>query len=245
MAHPELGVLRTRPAPSSVKWGRNWPPLSAKKWSIPLGFLILLQGCGSDRLFNPGDFQSLPRFQELPFSEIAPSYLTDYWELRHQPLDQPFEVIGSGGSLRKDQLPDSIRAAFDSTPAKAGFAPGCQPSYCYDYLTAVRDTMISTVQSSEELRQFLGFLNTETEALLLLHAEGFYWSADNKEAGAIRHVNGGFEVVVLKEVKSCLPTEVDRFLIRVESESGMVREVRADVWEYSKNLCTMTPRTRS
>jgi hypothetical protein len=200
-----------------------------------LAGMLLLPGC-NDTLFNPEDFESVLPFEQLNFSEIVPSAPTEYWELRWQLVDEPYRIVATGGTLEKDQLPESVQTAVDSMQVYEGFGTGCLPVYCRYYIVAVHENVTSTVASVDELHQFLGFIDSETEALLIVRANDFFWGTD-KESGGIRRVSNGFEVVALKLVKGCLPVETDRFLLRVFFESGQVQRIDSEIWDYDPNGC--------
>lgn len=75
--------------------------------------------------------------------------------------------------------------------------------------------------SIDALKAFLGPVDSEEEAALLVNANGFSWEPDNKEAGAIRQVGEEYELIALKTVRFCTPVQMDRFLIRIDRGGGL------------------------
>jgi hypothetical protein len=223
-----------------------WPPALDTRASlriIALAGVLFVQGCDEDRAppLAPNDFRSIPHFDELDFSKIVPSMATDYWELRSQHVDIAtggfqFWAIATGGSLEKGQLPDTIQAKIDSTHVSEGFGTACYPYYScfFYYIVFVHDNGISTAASVDELRQFLGFIDSETEALMLARANDYYWSPESN-VGEIRRVNDGFEIIALKALSLC-PIDIDRFVLHVISETGQVDVLHSEDWD-SEPIC--------
>ncbi len=71
--------------------------------------------------------------------------------------------------------------------------------------------------------------------MLLAAAEGFDWSGE-VETGAIRPVEGGYEMVALRLVETCDPIRTDRFLLAVQA-GGAIEELGSEVWEEEPGVC--------
>lgn len=201
-----------------------------------LGTVLALQGCQDDaRFLDINDYAPSPIFESLDFSRLEPAQKTEYWEMRVGMGDTSW-VLGSGGKVPEDSLPDSLRAALGGLKSLSGFGGGCLPAYCYRYLVGVRDDGLFSVTTVGELRQFLGEVGNEVEALLLARASGYYWSNESGGNG-IRAVEGGYEVIALKLVSTCAPIVEKRVVLRVEAETGAVSELRSRTWHRNEHAC--------
>jgi hypothetical protein len=204
-------------------------------WLV-LASLLGLSGCGEERLFDPDAFEAVPSFDQQDFSQIAPAESTEYWELHFRMGGAFHRIVDSGGSLSREELPDSLHTILDSVAPYPGFGVGCMPSFCHYYLAVIQNGALSTIRDAQGLRRFLGRVDNEVEALLIVKAEGYYWGG-GVESGAIRRVSGGFEVVALRLVYACAPFRTDRILLRVDADSGNVKRLRSEIWEYDKESC--------
>ena len=196
-------------------------------------FLCLsLLSCAS---FNdPSQYDLLPAFTALTFSEVTPSTTVDLWELRETTPAGAHRVVATGGLLGRGAVAPALLAQFDATRPSSGFDPTCAPAYCYKYFISLQGSLVTVWTRVEEAHTFLGTIDNRVEAALLAKAHGFYWE-DSKETAGIRDIGAGYELVVLALVKICQPVQYDRFLIRVSS-TGKLEILRRQVW-MRDNAC--------
>jgi hypothetical protein len=199
--------------------------------------LAIVAGCGSPTGLGVDltDFERIPSIEALSFSAMQPAAEWDYWELRRGGWGGSDAIVGSGGAVERDALPDDVVAALDSLAPESGFGTSCLPGHCFSYIAAVRDGVVTTVLTVDELGAFLGELETVDEAVLLVHALSYYW--DDGQSTGFRAVPGmGWELVVFELVAICSPVQTDRVLLGVH-KAGTVAVRRRAVWEKLDGAC--------
>jgi len=186
---------------------------------------------------NLDAFKTLPQFENLDWSQIKPAEAVTYWELRRALPGDAYTVIGAMGD-KCGAADDKARciSEFDAlrTAPPNGF--GCIPGFCFEYLVSNSGNENKIWDSIDALKAFLGPVDSEEEAALLVNANGFSWRPDNKEAGAIRQAGEEYELIALKVVRSCTPVQTDRFLIRID-RGGALRVLLEEVFTRIDNGC--------
>ena len=205
-------------------------------------------GCGNDsgggqEAFwadvNIKSFDSLPKLEALQWEKISPEMPPTYWELRNSIGFDLLEVIGSDGNkCGTADDPEQCKILFDNLkPSEfTGFAPSCLPTLCLQYIASNTGNENKLWTTIGELKVFLGNIDTAEEALLLAHAEGYHWHDVIKQEGAIRQIDGAYELVVLKGVSDCTPIQTNRFLIRIDIH-GNIQILREQVFNRIENAC--------
>lgn len=182
--------------------------------------------------------RTIPAVEDLDFASIEPASAWDYWELRHalQGSSAPDDVLFTGGSIERDDLSATAVAALDAAGSVHGFATGCLPSHCYDYIVAVDGDAAFVFATTDELRSFLGDLESFAEAALMVHGLGFTWTTE--PGTGYRERSGGWDFVVLELVETCAPVQTDRVVLRVErvEPAEPVTEIEREVWRTG-NVC--------
>ena len=191
--------------------------------------LLMLLACSS--FMDVEKFELLAPFEELPLSTITTAAPYDLWELRAYRVSGTHAVIAGGGTVSRSAVPPALLAEFDDTESLSGFDPGCLPSTCYKYFVTLKGAVIDTWTSIQEVRAFLGTIDSRVEAAVMAKAHGYYWEAPTESAG-IRDIDGEYELVVLDLVEFCEPVQIDRFLLRI-STTGEVRILKQQTWDVS------------
>jgi hypothetical protein len=203
---------------------------------------VLIPGatsCGEDPAgfdVDEDSLQTIPALEDLDFATIEPAAGWDYWELRHtlQGSDEPDEVLGTGGSSERDDLSATAVAALDAARSVHGFATGCLPGHCFDYIVALDGDAAFVFATTDALRSFLGDLESLAEAALMVHGLGFTWTTE-PGPGYRDRSGGGWDFVVLELVETCAPVQTDRVVLRVEPAEP-VTEIERAVWR-TENVC--------
>ncbi|WBL21236.1 hypothetical protein [Zunongwangia sp. HRR-M8] len=215
-----------------------------KKLSI-LALTILLFSCSDDDdgiKVNFDDFEAIP--EEYPFSDINPETPISYFEYiqtmpDYEDPDDPNSIIYrntilfSFGETCSDV---DCKTAFNELQAEEGFNYGCLPGYCFSYIKYQRQEDNFLVTSKEDVLNFLGEISTPGEALLVARANGYYWAVDDKNNGAYKQVEDGFELIVRQTVKFCEPVQTDRFYIKISAD-GTISILKQEVAEVLENAC--------
>ena len=215
-----------------------------KKLSI-LAFSILLLSCSSDDEgieVNFNDFEAISI--AYPFSDIQADNQITYFEyIQSMPdfedPDDPTSlvyrnnVLFSFGEICSES---DCLTAFNNLQADAGFISGCLPSYCFYYVKYQTQEENLVVASKEDLLNFLGEIDSPGEALLIARANAYYWAVNNKNNGAIKETQDGFELIVMQTVSYCLPFQTNRFHLKVDRE-GNITIVSEEIAEVDENAC--------
>lgn len=168
-------------------------------------------------------YDPIPPLGELDFEAIRPEQVWSYLELRRLwGFGEAAEsVVGSGGALRRNELPpEALKSLADlrlTTGFECGFSVGRQYEKgraasqgltadlvpVFKYVVAVDESdEVVTFATCDALRTFLGRVESLEEAVLLLDAHGFSWDGDGD---GIRPFGNGWEAVVKELVKICAP----------------------------------------
>ena len=110
------------------------------------------------------------------------------------------------------------------------------PSYCFYYIKYQTQEESYVATSKEDVLNFLGEIDTPGEALLVARANDYYWSVNNKNNGAIKEVQDGFELIVMQTVSYCLPFQTNRFHLKVDRQ-GNITIVSEEIAEIGENSC--------
>lgn len=199
--------------------------------------------CGDDptalQRVDYASFVALPELGDLGAEGIQVDPSVDHWQLRFSWGDDRDSAILSGGLLTEAQLPDPVRADLAAARASDdGFARnfGCAPAGCYHYVVSVASDVVSVWDTSDELIEFLGAVDFESEAILLLAGMGYIWRPGDRSTGAIRPTANGFEAIVLERVSPCNPLHEDRHLLRI-GRSGRIDVIDSEVWQHDVETC--------
>ena len=159
------------------------------------------------------------------------SKTTDYWELRG-----PFGIIAKAGNKCKTaKNQGGCITEFDAIGSNRGFGPPCPPAPCSRYIVSNHGDSNIILDTLDGLKELLGTIDSKEEAILLVTGYEFYGLGDNKEAGAIREINGEYEMIVLKSVSPC-PIQVNRYFVRIQL-SGRLNILREQIYERITNAC--------
>ena len=210
-----------------------------------LALVLLLIGCSSDDEgieVNFNDFEAIS--DAYPYSDIQTNEEITYFEyIQSIPdLEDPADptslvyrnnVLFSFGEICSD--PDCL-TTFNNLQADAGFIGGCLPSYCFYYIKYQTQEENLIVASKEDLLNFLGEIDSPDEALLVARANAYYWAVNDKNSGAVKETQDGFELIVMQTVSYCLPFQTNRFHLKVDRE-GNVTIVSEEIAEVDENAC--------
>lgn len=214
--------------------------IDVRSWSNRLTVVLplLLLGCAGNGGFDVelDLYEPIPQVGELDFTTVEPAGSWLRWELRWSwgggtPSDS---VIGAGGPLVRDGLPESAQEAFATVAPLSGFAGSCLPAWCFKYVVAAApEGTVRLIHTVNELQGFLGSLDSLAEAVILLDAAGYTWYG---EGHGIRAVASGWEAVVFELVRTCDPVQTDRVLVRVRRDGEVVVGPR-EVWNRTEGAC--------
>ena len=215
-----------------------------KKLSI-LAFSILLLSCSSDDdgiEVNFNDSEAISA--AYPYSDIQTDEQITYFEyIQSMPdfedPDDPTSlvyrnnVLFSYGEVCSES---DCLTVFNNLQADAGFISGCLPDYCFSFIKYLQEGDSFLVTSKEDLLNFLGEIDSPGEALLVARANAYYWAVNDKNSGAIKETQDGFELIVMQTVSYCLPFQTNRFHLKVDRK-GNITIVSEEIAEIDENAC--------
>ena len=199
--------------------------------------IALSLGCSKDTLDVDLDaFMPLPAWEQLNFSNVHPAAAHRYWELRQSfgPGGSEDRILGAGGIVPRAALEPAVLAALDSLQPQVGFSIACLPGFCFKFIAAVNGT-VRAFATHAALLEFLGPIDSQEEAALLIDAHNYYWAPNGEQTG-VRTVSGGWELVALQLVKDCSPVQTDRVHLLVRPD-GSLHVLGREVYEKLENAC--------
>nr|WP_322625078.1 hypothetical protein [uncultured Flavobacterium sp.] len=166
----------------------------------------LLIGCGNDKT-QVAPTEKQEDFKPIPYSlsynyadtiarKLIPDAKWQYWAYMkfRQPLGEVnknvFSIISEQGDLK-------YRKYTNVAPKDYGFFKGCHPSFCSNFVVAVKNDSVRYITTEETFRDFIGDVNNLEEAMLLAKTYG-YVLGDSIISARYKIVNGNYEMNLLK-----------------------------------------------
>lgn len=207
------------------------------------GMMADAQACPMpEDLWEDLDIETFTQLSDLEELDVAGDVMlaepATYWELRRTSPGgtEPTIVLSAGEKCAEAADPEACSMQLEQTTVEEGFGPSCPPGDCYQYIVVNRGDTIETIASPDDLKTFLGDIDTITEAALMAHADEYTWDITDPAAGSIRQTEDGYELLVLELVEDCDPIVTDRVQITV-STGGEVEEVRRQIFSAQCGAC--------
>lgn len=207
------------------------------------GLLIILLstallGC-EKKVVSVADLKSFDEVSANDLYEyILPADQYDYFEIRYAWCGSiDFETKYSRGS-KCIYFQDSALcvAEIDSLISDHGFHWECLPGCCAYYVVAQLDQINLIYDSVENLKTFLGAIDSKSDALFYAFSEGYYYKYDSKNTAAIKEVDNGYQIIALKMVNYCDPIQVDKFLLEITYE-GEINILEQKIYDKTIGAC--------
>lgn len=211
----------------------------------PLFFILIslfVFSCEDD---PEGFMIDLDEFQQItevnPYQDLSPAENVNYWELVFSFPFETEEILASAGNKCADATDvASCTAQFDSTKLNldvvGGFGIGCLPAFCTHFIRYQKEDQISLVSNKNELLVFLGNIDTQSEAILWAIANNYYFSTTEKEIGAIKTTESGFELLMASLVRDCLPVQTNRYHLKINFD-GTIQVLKEEVYSVLEGAC--------
>lgn len=181
----------------------------------------------------------------LTVRELSPAVQPDFVQLRriisNYGGDSPTESVVSSSGTPCATASDAAacESALSSLTSPSGFGSSCGEICVAYYLATTRGDEVAALTSLEQLKAFLGTIDTPQEAALLVFAQGYNVNCTELDRGAVRaNVDGGFNVIATKGFACGANTAVTRYVLEV-SASGEVKEERSDIIERGSPGCAI------
>lgn len=180
-----------------------------------------------------------PITELYPYHQVTTADDVNYWEPDQYDHDlEPVSVLFSSGTKCSDTFSQSARiATFDAlTNNQEGFAHSCLPGYCVKFVRYQDGDNVDVIITKEGMLEFLGDIDTPSDAILWAMVNGYGFNTEKKEAGTIKETNDDYQLLVTKLVSVCVPVQVNRFLLRIK-KNGEISILQEKVYSSMREAC--------
>lgn len=179
--------------------------------------------CGGSGLIGAYDlakFDSVPDFVDLDFSAIQPYRQFAHWQLRQ-------DYYGNGDMRTLYGAPPGVltspaeQAVMDTLRFVYGFATGdCAPAWCGRHFVSITpDGAVQVWKTNEEASQFLGTIDSATEAILMGKMAGYRFDSRHRDRGAVRTLSNSYLLIGTRVLSTCDPIVTERYLLEVDRDA--------------------------
>jgi len=207
-----------------------------KNCTILLYVLILITSCSKDTL-NLDGFKVINE-TEL-FTSLNPSLDFDFFELRSIYLgDTSFFTEFTQGIAceNAENLETCLLELENLEPEDEGI-----PSYCVQicitsYVVAQHEGRNLLFDTTDEVIEFLGPIDTFDEALLLVKLNGYNLGYNDINRGAYKEVENGYEIIATRITATCAPIITTQYKILVDI-NGTLKVVEEAELNREEDIC--------
>lgn len=203
---------------------------------------LALVSCGP----NTAGFQA-PACESgsLAMTGLQPAVIPDVIELRSTTdfgggmpnPPTPLTKTGTACATATDQ--PACDSAFAALAPDAGFADSCLQICVSYFLATTRGDEVKAVASVDELKAFLGTIDTAQEAALMAFANRYHLDCTRIDRGGVKpHEGGGFDVIAVQGNTCGAGSKLTRYYLNV-SPGGEVTETSSEVAEYGDPNCAI------
>jgi hypothetical protein len=216
--------------------------LFARTLRASLASPLVLAGCGA--IDMTGYTAPACVNGSLAVTGLNPAVPPDFVQLRSLdssggPNQRPSALSSSGTACATASQPAACQSALDALTTQTGFRRSCVDFCTSFFLATTRGDEVTTIDTLEGLRSFLGTIDTPQEAALLAFAYGYNLRCDNLARGAVRaDANGGFHVLGIKGHTCGAGNDVTRHIVSV-SAAGDVLQESSEILERGNPHCAI------
>ncbi|WP_437311280.1 hypothetical protein [Sorangium sp. So ce388] len=173
---------------------------------------------------------------------LRPGAAADYLELRerlHLPgaSRAPRAIETSGTPCAQATDPAACAVKIATVSSTEGFMLGECLQYCPRHvLIANAGDDVDVLRSKEEVKAWLGRVDSPEEAVLVAALEGYEVACDGSAPGGVRPADDGYEVLATRVTSLCAPVETTRYVLRVGAD-GHLGEVASEVISSRAGAC--------
>lgn len=187
--------------------------------------LIAIGGCEKNEFSNKG---FVPIIEHSIYDSLKPNLNYDYYEIRDHLCYNPsqYKIIGSKGIN-----------TFSGTiiPNYEGIRYTTADLCLFINILTIKDNDYKFWVTYSEIKDFLGTIDTKSEALFIAKLNGYYFKYDDKTFG-VKEENGKFQIVACKLVSACAPVQTDKFLIEINN-LGKITILKQETVSKYENGC--------
>lgn len=112
----------------------------------------------------------------------------------------------------------------------------CRPGDCFSFIIAYRNAKAKYFSNEEELRNFIGFVDNLSEALLIIRTYGFWFDSSNIIGGAYKF-DDNYIYLFASKFESC-PIKKESFIIKINRKTQEIETKSNGVYYKSDNCYT-------
>ncbi|MDX2014065.1 MAG: ferritin-like domain-containing protein [Myxococcaceae bacterium] len=203
---------------------------------------LALSACGPD---TSGYKAPLCENGHVSMAGLSPSVIPDVVELRQRSAfggtepAQASRLSGTGTACANATDKAACMTRFAGLSPTVGFAENCLDLCSSYFLATTRGDEVKAWTSLEELKAFLGTIDTAQEAALLAFANAYRPECGQLDRGAVRaRSGGGYDVIATRGIGCGRGNDVTRHFLEVSAQ-GDVREVRSEVIKPGDPNCAI------
>lgn len=177
-------------------------------------------------------------------SDLSSPVIPDLIQLRstsefRDPEQGPSILASFGTACQTAADAEACLAALEALDPAEGFRNECLQLCVSHYLATTRGDEVEAIVTKERLRAFLGTVDSGNEASLLVFADGFDFTCNDRSFTGFRRVREGVFQVVAESGYACGEgTAVRRHLFEVTA-NGDVSELDSEVIEHGEKNCVI------
>ncbi|MBN8469912.1 hypothetical protein JYJ95_25670 [Corallococcus exiguus] len=132
----------------------------------------------------------------------------------------------------------ACQAAVDAARPSEGFHFSCAAGACaYRFLLTTQGDQVRTHSTSASVREVLGAIDTEQEAVLMAYAMDYdFLCYDVSQGGVKANADGSFDVIGFRGIQCDRDLPITQHVLHV-SASGEVREMESHVLQGGDETC--------
>ncbi|WP_438011081.1 ferritin-like domain-containing protein [Sorangium sp. So ce321] len=179
-----------------------------------------------------------PRYLE----GLRPGAAAGYLELRehlhlHGESHAPRAIETSGTPCAQATAPTACAAKIAASSSTEGFRLGECVQICPRHVLIVNaGDDVDVLRSKEEVKAWLGRVDSPEEAVLVAALEGYEVACGGSAPGGVRPADEGYEVLATRFTSLCAPVETTQYVLRVGAD-GHLGEVASEVIRSSAGVC--------
>ncbi|RKG70188.1 hypothetical protein D7V80_06270 [Corallococcus sp. CA054B] len=215
-----------------------------------VGMTLLLAGCDSSADtdgYKQVDCSYWWSRQPL-FDDLRPSAGLDAVQVRGT-REQPLSEGPASGSIASwgqacataTDIP-ACQAAVEAARPSEGFHSTCYADTCaYHFLLTTQGDQVRTHSTPASVREVLGTIDTEQEAVLMVYAMGYDFLCYDVDQGGVKaNADGSFDVIGFRGIQCDGDIPITQHVFHVPA-SGEVRELESHVLQGGEETCGAPP----
>ncbi|RKH20565.1 hypothetical protein D7X74_03850 [Corallococcus sp. CA047B] len=225
---------------NALRWRCVFSPLLM---SLPLA----LAGCGPEFADVEGYTEiactrDRPHIDDLRISPVPDAFLLYSIGLKKNSTEPPSVFLSATRGEPCATATDvaTCQAAVEEARATSGFHRSCYHGDCSEYFAlTTRGDEVKLYTTVESLRELLGTVDTEQEAVFLAYAADYAFLCDKVDQGGVKaNPDGSFNVIGYKYSDCGEGPAIVQYVTQV-SATGEVRELEHHVMRHYKSDCSL------